>query len=370
MVGRMDIARCCCCDVIKPDFPYEEITGSWSAGVETNGVLTSDDDAKILFDELLDPEIPWRATVYVKVITNAASSTFSVRLIGGNEDPGTGYADGDGVYLRWGYDSNGQFFDLHGAKKPNDTSTCVAPWPDEIDSGTVTTTKQLEICWDGAKLTGKWNDIQTGKFLQAAADIVPIGDRFGFATETLSAGVVSVEFYDFHLYYVPNDEGGRASCIDCPPQHCCQGPVPAELVLEVAFQSENLTTVVNPSLCRGNCTNLDGTYYLSVGDCGGSLLCVWNQGPNSESAPCDPFAGFPTPPQSWQWYITAEMTTIGGDRAILVTFYSTAINPSPMVRLYALTDDPCEDWTDWITLTKYDGTCDLALYGNARIKVA
>lgn len=373
MVGRMDIARCCCCDVIKPDFPYEEIAGTWSAGTQPNGRQTSSNDAKILFDATLDPSIPWRAKVTVKATCSTTTATWAVRLIGGNEDPGTGYLDGDGVYLRFGFDAGGEFFDLHGATMPADTSTCSSGsgWPGTSPGSSRSITETLQLCWDGVELTAKWGSITVGKFLQAPLGTEPIGDRFGFATETLGAGTTSIEFYDFHVYYVPDADGGRAACEDCPTNHCCQGPVPDELVLEVSFQSENITMVTDPTRCRGNCTNLDGTYYLSIGDCQGSLTCQWDQGANTESAPCDPlFPGFPGGSQSWLWYISATMTTVGGDRAIVFTFYSTSTNPGTMVRLYALLDTPCIDWTDWIDLTKLDGPCDLALYGNARFKVA
>lgn len=365
-------AICCCCTAISPSADYDECSGTWSAGTEVNGVLTSSNNAKILFLRELTSQ-PWRAVVTVKVKTSGAGATWEVRLIGGNEDPGTGFCDGNGVYLTWGYDADGEYFVLHDTRYPFDTTDCGTP----IAAGSQTTTRTLQLCWDGATLTGSWIGIAVGKFLAASQSITPPGTRFGFATGTLDANVVSVEFYDFNLYYVPDGLGSRSRCESCPPDHCCLGPVPAELIFEVSgFNSEALGMVIDPTLCHANCTDISGTFYVAAAqgasiDCGGGLTCLWIGGPYTESAPCDPFMGFPTANQTWFWYITVEITSDGsGNRMILVTIYSYNLSTITIVRLYALTNDPCVDWTSWINLTKYDGTCDLGIYGVARIKAA
>lgn len=365
--------KCCeCAPVIPSDAAYEVCKGAWVAGAHTNGRKTSSTNAKILLLPPFAPTTVWRAKVSVEVITNAANATWEVKLIAANEqlDNGTGtgtgtnsgYCGGTGIFLIWGQDIDGEYFVFHDSSYPFD-HTCGSPI-----SGAGTFRRDLMICWDGTYLTAGWSDTPLTTWTQiATTEGIPIGydgnpgDRFGFATSSFNSGVTSVEFYDFTVHESNRVivVGGDIPCGPCTV-HCCKGPVPSELILELDLGLKTGTgTDANFDLvtsCLSSptgryqdlCADITGTYILSVGACGGGVECGWGE-LHLESGVCSGFADKP-----YTVGITAVITaaTIGGvlRRIILVQVSSVDVLGTYIACFRAIVDEPCVDWTDWIDL--------------------
>jgi hypothetical protein len=210
----------------------------------------------------------------------------------------------------------------------------------------------LSLCWDGTTLLG----IAGGVAL--AYHATPFGTLAGLGFKDRS-GVTTVRFTSFVLQ--KGYAAGRPDCEQCA-LHCCDGPVPEELVLEIdgidaeAIVSSALSSV--GSGCKFPCEELIGTYYLTrVGviqteATGGDAICIWKFLTILEitAVNCDNPADYTIAKVRLGILVTVTFdgtthlisVVITGSRGGIVNDYQ---------RPYAEVEIPCVDWTDWIDLT-------------------
>lgn len=362
--------RCCQCLLIAHNgsttSPFTECSGTWTAGSATNSRRTSSSNAKILFDRPFNGAAGWEATVSVKIKASVANVPFDLRLIGANEDAGSGYCSANGVYTIFQGVSNGKYLKLHdGTQHPWDTTSCTA------DSG-ITTSEllvTLTLCWDGTTLTASTGASQPN--IIASTITAPIGDKFGFATGTLDANITYVEFYDFTLYRV------SSSCETCI-RHCCGEEVPAQLVVEISgVTGASLEFLASPFNCTLNdCGIFDGTYLLDASasafstDCAGDGSCQWvyrSVTISTSDMTCS------SSPGAQQVKVEAAITVVGSTRNIGVTIDTATRFLSFSGSFTGICSD---ELADWLALTGHAAQggfdpfyCDGTTATTARIKI-
>lgn len=344
--------RCqqCCCLVADDDSAWEACAETWADADPLDGVITSDSDAELLFLNALDSgTAPWRVSAYV-AISQPATATWEVKLRGGSTGCGGAAAE-----LIWGHDADGEYFELHGSRSPWDT-TLLGP------VGAGTRTYSLTLCWDGAQLSATAGLVGLGPPGSAyagtlvATTFTPTGTRAGLATGTL-VGVSSVLVYNFAFEYLATAD--RATCDECSPDHCCEGPIPPALLIELAGLGAG-TFELQPGVatsCDGDCTAVDGSYYAVASEIGGDAdgYCEWRVNTGTLLyAPCPPVAGLPTPDLAYNFYVRAWVQTESGTKYLYVTVAAVSGLGSVLVlALRAVVTGPCASWTSWTDLAPY-----------------
>ncbi len=333
MVGRTDVARCCCgCEVVLssvtrcwgdwyfPGDTYFDAFGGFAVGV--GEYVTGDDDAKILFDRKHTAG-SWRLVCAVEAVlkptATAATSAFEVRVIGGNEETDDSsssssestssssvvstsssssssssvssssssssraadpYCERDGAYMTLGYNATlGEYARLHDQQMPRNAGC------GEFTSDSFSAT--MVLCWNGSRLVASLHfgraeaTIFTLEGTLQTTDMIPTGDRFGLQVTVKGSEVRFIRFSNVTLYRVDEE------CGDCN-SHCCDGDVPANLQLEVEFGAstfQNRSAITFNQCYYGDCDDAGGTFVLpnrslsTGGDprclCGGDHCCRW-----------------------------------------------------------------------------------------------
>lgn len=335
MVGRTDIARCCCeCEVSLPVTAFTRCRGDWRTEGERFEALqvgagefyAVDSFSKLLFSRRFSQDA-WRITCHVQVYTGSAAAqpVWDLRLIGGNEeydesssssssnssssssesgsssssssslssssssshsssssrstDP---YCERDGVYVLLSGDASGTGWELDDRSVPK----CGPPVARETSYF-----YYLTLCWDGSKLTASataggsevpvfsTNELFSG--ILRTNEVSPPGDRFGFAVGALT-NIRYIKFSNVRLYQAFPVQA------DCPPclSHCCEDgsapPMTLQLELEFGPSEYQFLTGNTPDYLQpcywGDCDDCNGTVVLSrhPSACNGDRFCEYS----------------------------------------------------------------------------------------------
>lgn len=346
--------ECCGCERSNANSQYTVCDGQWT--VDETGFTTSDSNARLLFNPTVGTA-PFRASVDV-IVTALTNPSWTTRIIGGAS------SCLDGRWFEWGNSAAGNYIGLEGTRQP---------WSDTCIAGLTvagTYTRKLALCYDGATLSGGH---VAGQALLAKAISVP-GGRFGFSTGTLT-NVSSVRFANPTLEY--GESIARPTCPECG-FHCCHGPVPPSLILEISGVPSYLAGFPSGPFtsCLVDCMSLNGTRVLSaVGDsgsgftagCAGDRHCAWSSS-YTTTLTCGGF-----PPTSGPTTVAIQAGAVAlSNGTISVSASFSLVSGPPLATFSGVTSTPCIDWGDWIPLTHVvnQTQCALGTSYMARIKAA
>lgn len=391
MVGTTDISRCCCgCEIIEDGTAAATVcTGTWS-NPSSGKYRPSGANAVRLYDSTGAGSRPWIATVQFDVAASGSPASVGARLIGGASDCDNyvfcewRVVDGgsNSVQFRLGQVVAGVETILAEAPRTLGATTGGCAAYEESLTWSGTKSRIMTLCWDGAALIADLAlaPANTGytKRLQSNDATVP-GSRAGYASGAYSS-ISTLDFYNFALSLSHSDT--KADCEACPV-HCCLGTVPDELIFEMSGIGSELIDVsdmVNgTSACYFDCELFEGTWYLEHSTCPGDSGCQWGLlVDDSYYLDCGCVGLGLCDDVLFTYSITAQIVTVSGVRYIQVSFGITSYGLGSTNSTWTLgvwraaTDDPCEDWSDWITLTKYSGVyCTFSGYTpTVRIKKA
>jgi len=229
-------------------------------------------------------------------------------------------------------------------------ATVLARYPHATTTyASVSDTSILNLCWDGTTLTG-WTGSGAPSGVIASRD-VSISDAQAGLMVTTYVDMDAVNFTSFSL------ERSGGLCQACP-EHCCMGPVPTSLTLEIA-NIDSESKAYSGGICHLDCNGLNGTFVLPRKGANGSdatagdAVCSWKLDV--------PLVGTPDPPCT-PATATANFvigtSTVAGVTTITVTISHGGIGT--LAILQATTTLPCSDWTNWIDLTAGGFACSLA----------
>lgn len=217
MVGRMSAGRCCCdeepggCLVFDDrdtDPGYSICSGSWTVDQTAGTYITESSDARLMFNDTISAGTKFR--FYVTVTIEKTSTPFVgdavVKLFGA----ASGCTGGTELILTVNY-TGGAY----------DGGSVVL---EDVDSDGVLSTSayDLELCYDGSKLSASWYDPFESRI--TTRTFTPSSNQFGFGTGTLESGMKIT----FTAPRLEKATGGL--CPSCEPS-CCAGPVPETVII-------------------------------------------------------------------------------------------------------------------------------------------
>ncbi len=214
----MSAGRCCCdeepggCLVFddrETDPGYSICSGSWTVDQTAGTYITESSDARLMFSDTISAGTKFR--FYVTITIEKTSFPFVgdavVKLFGA----ASGCTGGAELILTVNY--TGGAYD-GGSIVLGDVDS------DEILS---TSTYDLELCYDGSKLTASWYDPFESRI--TTRTFTPSSNQFGFGTGTLESGMKIT----FTAPRLEKANGGLCPLCDVS---CCAGPVPDEMIVQ------------------------------------------------------------------------------------------------------------------------------------------
>ena len=218
MVGRMSAGRCCCdeepggCLVFDDrdtDPGYSICAGSWTVAQAYGTYITESSNARLMFNDTISAGTKFRfyVSVTIEKITSPFVGNAVIKLFGA----ASGCTGGAELILTVNY--TGALYD-GGSVVLGDVDS------DEVYS---TETYDLELCYDGSKLTAAWYDAFGSRI--TTRTFTPSSNQFGFGTGTLESGMRIT----FTAPRLEKATGGL--CPLCDPS-CCAGPVPDEMIVK------------------------------------------------------------------------------------------------------------------------------------------
>lgn len=377
MVGRMDVSRCCCgCELVANSGAATVCSGTWSE--PSSGKFRPAGASSVRLYDTPAPDVPWIASVRIDVVASSSPASVGARLIGAATDCDNYVfvewkvvnGGSNSVQLRLGQVVSGVETIL--AETPRTLNATLGPCAAYEESLTWSGTKSrvLWLCWDGASLIG-WTTIPSGQSGTAqtlqANGLTLAGGKAGYGVDAFSS-ISTLDFSAFSL-----SRSLSESKPDCEPceDHCCKGTVPDELIFElsgIASELVDITDMVAVSgsgRCYFDCERFEGTWYLAKRCPGDGDLCVWSYEIDDEFfINCGCFGLGMCDPVLFTYQISATIITISGTRylqvsAMLTSYGNMAFPIQPQTRSLAVwrvaTDAPCEEWSDWMSLTKVAG---------------
>lgn len=329
---------CCSCIVAFPADAATTCSGSFTGSVSNTVWTPTTSNSIRIYDDTRLSGSPWYTSVLVEFDPQGSGSPDAVAMLIGGATDCDNY-----VFLR-----HRPFYAravtgvrvVELGKVVGGVETILAIIPHDATSyGAIFSTfsERLNLCWDGATLTG-W----LTNSLKIASQDVSVGSMAGFGVTTLT----SMDAVNFKEFTLTKAEVG--ACENCA-EHCCIGPVPTELTLEIS--NVDLETITFIGGCHLDCSELNGTYALaSVGsndddrfDSDGT--CRWTL---FFDAPSDNCGDRPLK-------IVVSTTISGGVITINVVITQNLGAQQQVASFTATTTVPCDEWTGWIDLTEVVG---------------
>ena len=211
----------------------------------------------------------------------------------------------------------------------------------------------ITMCWDGSKLSAWCDQLspEYGSSLQYNNLTAPFGGKAGFSVRAMTAGVTSVKVIGSIFEYTESED--NVNCKKCFPS-CCEGLAPLSFNIEISGISDEIG--VAGSNCAFECSSLFGTYNIitTLGD----ATCFWVKGFTvvDSSVLCH---GSLTKSYSISLRI-GYYSPITNLREIAVEIIFSPggfLNPLSVAYFSLFTDEPCDNWDDWIELPNLEGFC-------------